>query len=221
MAVTVRLFAALREARGEACLQVELQPGDTPRAVFERLFADRPHPAWPGALLFAVDEEYTDPDGPLADGCELALIPPLGGGAPDPRVGLTTEALVLDPLVDLVSGPERGGVVTFAGTVRDHFGGRAVTHLEYEAYAPMALRQMSALCDEIEQRWPGVKIAMVHRVGVLEIGDAAVLVAAAGGHRPEAFEACRFGIDSLKERVPIFKKEVYADGSTWKDDNLV
>ena len=134
----------------------------------------------------------------------------LGGGAPDPRVGLTTGPLVLQPLLDLVSGPGRGGICTFTGTVRDNFGGRPVTRLEYEAYEDMALTEMGKLCDEVEARWPGVAVAMHHRLGILEIGDAAVIVAAAGPHRGESFAACRHGIDtpivvpvSLRGKLPV------------------
>ncbi len=218
MAVTVKLFAALRERRGTDTEEVQLRPGDTARAVFERLFADRPHPEWPGRLFFAVDSEYVDPDAELEDGVELAFIPPLGGGDCDARVGLSHAPIDLQPLVELVSGPGRGGLVTFTGTVRDTFGGRPVVQLQYEAYEPMALKLMAELCDRIEAEWPGVRIAMVHRLGTLAIGEAAVHVAAAGPHRDESFAACRAGIDRLKANVPIFKKEIYEDGSTWKDD---
>jgi len=215
--VLVRLFAALRERAGRDSVEVELQPGDTPRSVFERLFADRPRPDWPGPLAYAINEEYVAADTPVTDGDELAFIPPLGGGAPDPRVALSHEPIELAPLIDLVTGPTRGGQCTFSGTTRNTFEGRPVTHLEYEAYEPLALKQMAAICDDIEQRWPGVAVAMVHRLGRLTIGEAAVHVAAAGPHRDECFAACRFAIDTLKATVPIFKKEVYADGSVWKD----
>jgi molybdopterin synthase catalytic subunit/molybdopterin converting factor small subunit len=215
--VVVRLFAALRERAGTDSTEVTLQPGDTPRTVFERLFSDRPRPDWPGPLAYAVNEEYVAADAPLADGDELAFIPPLGGGAPDPRVALSAEPLQLQPLIDLVQAPSRGGTCTFTGTTRDTFEGRAVTHLEYEAYAPMALKMMAAICDDVEAKWPGVAVAMAHRVGRLAIGEIAVHVAAAGPHRDECFAACRYGIDTLKATVPIFKKEVYTDGSVWKD----
>jgi len=217
MPITVRLFAALREHRGETRLTVDAVPGETVRQLFERLFPDRPGRDWPGPLMYAVAQEYVDADHVLGDGDEVAFVPPLGGGSDRaPRVLLSTDPIELQPLIDRVSGPTRGGLCCFTGTVRDHHLGRGVVHLEYEAYEPMALSEMERVCDEIERRWEGSCAAISHRLGTLQIGDAAVHVAVAGGHRVEVFEACRFGIDELKRTVPIFKKEVYADGSTWK-----
>ena len=166
--------------------------------------------------MFAVNQEYVTEDHILTDGDEVAFIPPLAGGADDPRVTLSPHPIDMQVLVEQVMGPSRGGLVTFTGTVRDNFEGRPVIHLNYEAYDEMALREMSRLCDEIEAGWPGVAVAMAHRIGRLEIGDAAVHIAVAGGHRAESFTACRHAIDRLKERVPIFKKEVYEDDSVWK-----
>ncbi len=186
MTVTVLLFAALRESKGTDRLDVELRPGETAHALFDRLFVDRPHPRWPGALLFAVNREYVDRGHALQDGDEVAFVPPLGGG----------------------EGAD--------GWVRDHHAGRAVTRLEYEAYEPMAVQEMSRICDAVALRWPGVDAVIAHRLGRLEIGDAAVVIACASAHRAAAFEACRFAIDTLKETVPIFKKEFYEDGSVWK-----
>ncbi len=216
MSVTVRLFAALRERRGQSSLSVKVTPDETVGSLFEKIFEHPPEADGVGPLVFALNRSYVERSHPVVDGDEIAFIPPLGGGAGDPRVLLSEAPLDLAPLIDHVSGPNHGGVVSFTGTVRDHFKGRKVTHLEYEAYRAMALEQMTQLCDAIEARWPGVRVAMAHRVGRLEIGEAAVHVVAAGAHRPEAFEACRFGIDRLKEVVPIFKKELYTDGSTWK-----
>jgi MoaE-MoaD fusion protein len=217
MTVTVLLFAALREKKGTDSLEVTIEEGETPYSLFDRLFADRPDPKWPGALLFAVDREYVDRNEPLEDGCEVAFVPPLGGGeGPDPRVSLHDSTLPSDEVIARVEGPDKGGLVVFTGVVRNHHDGRAVLHLEYEGFEPMALSEMSRICDAIRLRWPGVETAMGHRLGRLEIGDAAVTIACASGHRAEAFEACRFAIDTLKETVPIFKKEFYEDGSVWK-----
>lgn len=216
MSVTVLLFAVLRESRGASSIQADLQPGETVGALYERLFPDLVDGGKRLPVMYAVDQAYVERDHVLADGDEIAFIPPLGGGAPDPRVALTTEPLQMQPLMDLVSGPGRGGICAFVGTVRDNFEGKSVSRLEYEAYEAMALSEMSRLCDEIEAKWDGVAVAMHHRVGVLEIGEAAVIVVAAGGHRQESFAACRYGIDTLKDRVTIWKKEIYADGSTWK-----
>lgn len=130
---------------------------------------------------------------------------------------LTAEPLDLIGLVADVAGPERGGIATFLGLVRDHHGGRAVVDLSYSAYQPMAEGVCAAIVGEAEARWP-VRVALRHRLGNLAIGDAAVAVAAAGDHRDEAFAACRYVIEELKRRVPIWKKEHYADGTVaWVD----
>ena len=112
-----------------------------------------------------------------------------------------------------------GGVVTFVGNVRDHARGRSIRYLEYEAYPEMAEREMQKIADEAGKRWPGARVAIAHRTGHLEIGEAAVVIAAAAPHRAEAFEACRFAIDTLKRTVPIWKKEVSTDGEYWVDDH--
>jgi molybdopterin synthase catalytic subunit len=117
-----------------------------------------------------------------------------------------------------VAGPGRGGIVTFIGAVRDHARGRSIRHLEYEAYPEMAEREMQKIADAAAERWPGVAVAIAHRAGHLEIGELAVVIAAAAPHRADAFEACRFAIDTLKQTVPIWKKEVATDGAYWVDD---
>lgn len=132
----------------------------------------------------------------------------------------TLEALLdvpIDPraVETLVLGPDRGGLVTFSGVVRDHTGDHTVTRLEYEAYRPMALKVMAQIRGEVEAAYPTVRVACWHRLGVLPIGEIAVVVAAAAPHRAPAFAACQMFIDRLKEDVPIFKREVRDDGSVW------
>ena len=130
---------------------------------------------------------------------------------------LTAEPIILESLIAFVSGPTRGGVASFLGIVRDHHAGRDVVELEYEAYGPMAEAECDRIVAEAEGRWP-VRVAVRHRVGRLVIGDVAVAIAAAGAHRAEAFEACRYVIEELKRRVPIWKRERYGDGSeAWVD----
>lgn len=129
-------------------------------------------------------------------------------------VGLTREPLVPEAVTAQVEGPTTlGGSVTFVGRVREWTGGRQTVELVYEAYEPMALREMASLAELARRRWPGVRLAIVHRLGVLRPGEAAVVVAAAAPHRGEAFEACRWAIERLKEQVPIWKRERYADGT--------
>jgi len=174
-----------------------------------------------GKFRVAVNQEFTDDDRELADGDELALIPPVAGGvdAPPPHAGrhvqLLATPLSLDRCLAAVAGPGMGGIVTFTGMVRRHSRGVAVDHLEYEAYGTMAVREMTRLCDEIEAEVAGARLAVEHRMGRLEVGDVAVVIAAAAPHRAEAFTACRAMIDRLKDRVPIWKKEVGDDGAEW------
>ena len=125
---------------------------------------------------------------------------------------LSRDSLELAALVARVQAPDRGAVASFLGLVRDHHGGRRVARLEYSAYGPMAEAECARIVGEAEGRWP-VRVALEHRLGKLEIGDAAVAVAAAAAHRDEAFAACRFVIEEVKRRVPIWKKEFYADGT--------
>jgi molybdopterin synthase catalytic subunit len=128
-------------------------------------------------------------------------------------------ATPIDPtsLIGGVESPAHGGIASFLGQVRDHHGGRKVRRLEYSAYGPMAEEECARIVAEAKERWP-VRVALLHRVGMLEIGDTAVAVAAAGAHRDEAFAACRFVIEEVKRRVPIWKKEFYQDGAVqWVD----
>jgi molybdopterin synthase catalytic subunit len=131
---------------------------------------------------------------------------------------LRAEPLDLARLVDAVTSPERGGISTFLGLVRNQHGGRPVVRLEYSAYAPMVEQECAVIIDEARARWPTAQVALEHRIGALDIGDAAVVVAAAAPHRDEAFAACRYVIEEVKRRVPIWKREYYADGSVgWVD----
>lgn len=130
---------------------------------------------------------------------------------------LTTEPIGLDDLVVQVSAADRGAIATFLGLVRDHHAGRAVQSLEYQAYGPMAENTIALIVSEAESRWP-CRVALQHRIGPLEVGQAAVAIAVGSGHRGDAFEACRWVIEELKRRVPIWKRELYADGTVaWVD----
>ena len=142
------------------------------------------------------------------------LIPPVSGGG-QPRFRVQSEALDPRFTESLVAHPGAGAIVTFIGTVRDHGRGQAVTHLEYEAYAPAAELTMAQIGDEIRERWGIDHVAIVHRVGSLAVGEASVVISVASAHRDAAFEACRYAIERIKEIVPIWKKEHYADGAAW------
>lgn len=212
------LFAGLREAVGKKEHLLELEGSFTLAEVLARAEAElAPVAAYSGRLVVSRNGERAELDARVEDGDEIALLPPMSGGSERPWV--VAAPLALDLLLAEVEGPERGGVVTFTGVVRDHSRGQTIEYLEYEAYVPMAEAEMRKIVAEAEERWSGVRVAMVHRIGRLEIGDAAVMVAAAGPHRPEAFEACRFAIDTLKATVPIWKKEFAEGGAYWVEEN--
>ena len=215
MKITVLYFAVFRERLGRDEEVLELADGATVTDAIDALA--RKHPAIDklrGKFRCAVNQDFTEDATVLRDRDELALIPPVAGGA-GRHVQLLDAALSLDRCIAAVSGPGMGGIVTFTGAVRRHSRGVTVERLEYEAYAPMAIREMTRLCDEIEKEIPGVVLAVEHRVGKLAIGDIAVVIAAAAPHRAEAFTACRAMIDRLKDRVPIWKKEIGEDGAEW------
>ncbi len=170
-----------------------------------------------GRLLLSVNEERAALETSLADGDEVALLPPVSGGADRPW--LQSGPLSMDALLAEVTAAEMGGVATFTGIVRDNARGEQIDHLEYEAYEPLAETEMRKVVEKAKARWPHVRVALVHRVGRLEIGDAAVMIAVGAPHRAEAFEACRFAIDTLKQTVPIWKKEFASSGAYWVEEN--
>jgi molybdopterin synthase catalytic subunit len=212
MPVQVLYFAAAREAAGLARESLAVVPatlGDLRRAL------ERAHPALARVLprcRLAVDQEFADDDAPLRDGAEVAIVPPVAGGAPLFRV--VDRPLRLDEVVEAVTAPGLGGIVTFTGTVRDATRGRRVLRLEYEAYTAMAERVLARIGEELS-REHGAVVAIVHRVGVLSPGEAAVVIACAAPHRTPAFRACEACIERLKADAPIWKREVFDDGSEW------
>jgi molybdopterin synthase catalytic subunit len=210
----VRYFAAARERAGCSDESVALPTPATVAALLRALAAK--HAALEAVLphlRVAVNQEFADATAALNDGDEIALIPPVAGGAGAFRV--TPTPLRLEEVVEAVSGSGQGGLVTFSGAVRDNTKGRKVVRLEYEAYPEMAVKQLEAIGDEAARRWPGARLAIVHRVGTLVPGELAVVIAASAPHRNEAFEACRHAIETLKRDVPIWKKEIYEDGDVW------
>lgn len=216
MRISILYFAVFRERLGRDEEALEIASGATVREAINALAEKHaPIAALRTKFRVAVNQDFVDEDHELSDGDELALIPPVAGGADTRYVKLLGEPLSLDRCVAAVSGPGTGGLVTFTGMVRRQSRGVTVEKLEYEAYGAMAVREMTRLCDEIEAELPGVRIAVEHRIGTLVVGDVAVVIAAAAPHRAEAFTACRAMIDRLKDRVPIWKKEFGDDGSTW------
>jgi molybdopterin synthase catalytic subunit len=212
VAIVVLYFAGARDAAGtarESLAAVPASVGDLRRVLAAA------HPRLGPVLArsrIAVDQDFAADEAPLRDGAEVAIVPPVSGGAG--RFAVVERPLVLAEVVDAVSGPGLGGIVTFTGTVRDQSRGRRVLRLEYEAYVPMAERKLAEIGAEIG-RAHGAEVAIVHRVGVLAPGEAAVVIACAAPHRSPAFRACEACIETLKKDVPIWKREVYEDGSEW------
>ena len=205
MTVRVRLFAALRERAGWS--ERELDGVARVADVWPALGLGEE----PQGLLYAVNRAYATREQELADGDEVAVIPPVSGGA----FRLADAPLSLDAVVDEVRSDEAGAIATFTGTTRVHSRGRTVTHLEYEAYAGMAEDVMAQIADELERRYELCGVAIHHRVGRVGIGETSVVIAVSAPHRQDALAACRDAIDSLKETVPLWKKEVYEGGEEW------
>jgi len=202
--VTVKLFAGLRERAGWSRREVDAATvADVWRALE---LGDEP-----AGLLYAVNKEYATPDRALADGDEVALIPPVSGGA----FLLSDEPLALDRVVDEVRDEQAGAIATFTGTTRISSRGRTVTHLDYEAYEGMAERVMAEIAEGLQSRYELSAVAIHHRVGRVGIGETSVVIAVSAAHRQDALAACKDAIDELKERVPLWKKEVYSDGEEW------
>ena len=216
MKIHVLYFAVFRERLGTSEESLELADGANVGAAVAALAARHAAIAQlRGRFRVAVNQDFVDDTQLLQEGDELALIPPVAGGAACRHVELTDRTLSLDRCINAVRGDGMGGIATFTGMVRLHSRGTTIDHLEYEAYAPMAVKVMTQLCEEIEAEIPGTRVAVEHRVGSLQIGDIAVVIAAAAPHRAEAFAACRAMIDRLKDRVPIWKKEISVDGAEW------
>jgi molybdopterin synthase catalytic subunit len=217
MRVRLLAFATAAEALGGEERELELPDGATVRELRERLAAE--HPAL-GALwsrvAVAVDGELAPAGAALHDGAEVALLPPVSGGAP--AVALVEEALDPAAVAAAVAGPDCGAVVLFVGTVRDHHQGRAVERLVYTAYRAMAERRLAAIAEELQEAH-AARLAIVHRLGDLVPGEASVVIAAAAPHRDAAYRASRDALERLKREVPIWKREHYRDGSArWREE---
>jgi molybdopterin synthase catalytic subunit len=207
MHVVVKLFAGLRELAGTGERPLELPEGALASDVWPELGLG----VEPDGLLYAVNREYAEAEQPLAEGDEVALIPPVSGGA----FVVTDGPLSLETAVKEVTDDRAGAVATFTGTVRSESRGRSVHHLEYEAYTEMAESVMAGLATVLKARYHLHDVAIHHRVGRVEIGEASVVIAISAPHRADALAACRDAIDALKETVPLWKKEVYDGGEEW------
>jgi MoaE-MoaD fusion protein len=244
--IRVRLFAMQREAAGTRELRLEVPLGSTVDDAWAAIVGTIPALA-PGraSLRFAVNGHYAEPDTALADGDEIAFIPPVSGGSGDDpdatrdvRIRILEirevpfDTVLVTELTERLATDEDGGVVAFLGRTRVTPGtpalgleaeaaihaGRAVEGLEYEAFEPMAIEILGRIADEIEARWGVRRLAIVHRVGPVPLGEASVIVVAAAPHRDAAFAAARYAIDETKARAPIWKAERFADGHVWIGD---
>jgi molybdopterin synthase catalytic subunit len=226
--VRVLFFGAAREAVGDSEIELELNaPADT-RSAFAEVLARFPmlQQRFGRSLLFAVNQEYAAPEAAVRDGDELAVFPPVSGGAVavDAQESgdaakdffeLTIEPIDVGEVARRVVPPQCGATVTLDGYVREWTRGRRTLYLVYEAYAPMALSEMRRLGREARERFEIAHIGIVHRTGRLEIGETSVCISASAPHRRAAFEACEWAIKELKRTVPIWKKEFYEDGEVW------
>jgi molybdopterin synthase catalytic subunit len=227
MRVRVLFFGVLKELAGRGSEDAEFAAGADLRAVLDHYAALSPAVGkMAGSIVVARNRAFAEPATKIAEGDEIALLPPVSGGSEDGVDGIEIEeagnyfAITRQPidtrriLMRLLRGGE-GAVVTFEGTVRNNTGGRRTLYLDYEGYEPMALRTMAEIGRELVRAFAVERIAMAHRLGRLLVGETSVAVLATAAHRRPAFEAALAGIDRLKQRVPIWKKEHFADGEAW------
>jgi MoaE-MoaD fusion protein len=217
--VRVLFFGLLQDAAGKSSDSLDLPPGATVRGVLDHYAAQLPalKSALP-SLAVAVNQHYASADTRLEDGYEIALLPPVSGGLEGNRhVSIIRDPIESHTVVDKIKRGADGAAVVFEGVVRNQTRGRKTLYLDYQAYEEMALRQMEALAERALTQFPIRDLAMVHRLGRLEIGATSVLIVVTSAHRAAAFDACRWLIDTLKRTVPIWKKEYFEDGAVWAD----
>ena len=224
--VRVLLFGAARDAAGQAEIELLLAREDTSGQALAQLIEKYPQLSRFGrSLLIAVNQEYARPDVQLSDGDELAVFPPVSGGASQSTSDrdffeLTTDPIDVGEVARRVVLPECGATVTLDGYAREWTRGRRTLYLVYESYEAMALQEMQRLGREARERFEIAYIGIVHRTGRLEIGETSVVISVAAPHRRAAFEACEWAIRELKRTVPIWKKEVFEDGEVWVEGEM-
>ncbi len=223
MRLNVLFFGLLKDIRSAAFEPLTLAEGATVASVLAHYQAYFDEPTL-RSVAVAVNRQYAKADQVLADGDEIALLPPVSGGSQSSvpgaaegfgRVQLTHAAIDRDMVARAIKAGEDGAVVVFDGVVRNNTRGRATRFLEYEAYEEMALTQMKQLTARARELFLVRDVAVIHRLGHLEVGETSVLIVVASAHRAAAFDACRWMIDTLKREVPIWKKEVFTDGAVW------
>ena len=214
MQITVRYFAAHRDITGTASERIDVADGSTLGQIWDVLEVRYPaFTPYRGRVLLACNERFGDATTPVNAGDTVAFIPPVSGGSDTPLFWVTHDPLVAAPLEAAVAAPDMGAIVMFAGTVRDHFGERATARLEYEAYVEMAVPVLANIAAEAQATFAIGRVAIHHRIGVLELGEKAVIVVVAAAHRGPALAATGWIMDRIKEVAPIWKKEHWADGA--------
>lgn len=222
MRVRVLFFGQLKEITGVADEEIDIPEGARVEDLFERYGRQFPRLAeFRGSVASSINREYATWPAQLISGDEVAFLPPVSGGQ-RAAVANDISQLVRSPInsreiVESLKSPEDGGLVIFDGFVRNSFNGRSTLYLEYEAYEPMALAKMREICAQMHRKFAIHRIAIVHRLGRLEIGETSVLIAVSAAHRGAAFDACRCAIDTLKRSVPIWKKEYFVGGTVWAE----
>ena len=221
MQIHLFFFGSVKDLAGSSAERLELPPAATVSSVLDTCAARYPKLGqFLPALAVAVNEEYVSRSAKLKDGDVVALIPPVSGGSTaegGSRVAIVRTEIRADAIVAPLKRADDGAIVVFDGIVRNNTRGRRTLYLEYEAYEPMALKQMEALVGEALGKFSIRDARIVHRLGRLEIGETSVLIAVASAHRAAAFDACRWLIDTFKKQVPIWKKEFFDDGAVWAD----
>jgi molybdopterin converting factor subunit 1 len=225
MRVRVLFFGQLKDIVGVAEDFAELSDGARVEDLFERYGRRFPKLAeFRASIAASVNQEYVPWREPLATGDEVAFLPPVSGGA-QAAVSEDLFQLVREPIrsaeiIESLKSLEDGAVTVFDGFVRNNFKGRRTLYLEYEAYEPMALTKMREIGAHIRANFPIHRLAIVHRLGRLEIGETSVLIAVSSAHRRAALDACRYAIDTLKRAVPIWKKEIFVGGAVWAEGEV-
>lgn len=222
MQVRVLFFGMLADLTGRRAETLELPTRSTLGELLARCTEKFPKlSGFSGSLALSINQEYAPQTTVLHENDEVALLPPVSGGATatergsEVNVRLVRERIESQQIVDAIKRAEDGAVAVFEGIVRNHSRGRRTLYLEYEVYEEMALRQMQSLVDEAKNKFSIREALIIHRLGRLEIGETSVLIVVASAHRSAAFDACRWLIDALKQQVPIWKKEFFEDGAVW------
>ena len=219
MQIRVLFFGRLKDLAGKAQDSLVLPDHATVADLLRHYEARIPQlSALLPSIALSVNQEYAGPEIELKSNDEVALLPPVSGGqARSPHCAIVRQSIAVREIAEKFKHPEDGAAVVFEGVVRNHTRGRRTLYLDYEAYEGMALRQMEALAVQALEQFAVRDVALVHRLGRIEIGETSVLIVVASAHRAAAFDACRFLIDTLKRTVPVWKKEYFADGAVWAD----